>query len=418
MAASVSTDSRAARVHAMESAIVFNEADYKQYSSVSLASGGSDLERTYEYAGSFAGRNIEKIYTLSEAAKVPAKLEPAVRACFERQLQHVLICSGFYVLHNRGGNDGSTPGVAAGSCETDGPLGALALLRAFASRKVHVSLYCEPHNGPIMKAGYDAMLSYWETLDPPIAVALKKYSRCLPNATDGTTALPSNEEERAKFNATYAQIFPDAPTPVEPASLRSRSLRCVMTMMEACKAAWGSEDPGEFDCLFALERLGFPYRNIRGQDISLHTEPIDCLWPLVELDGSAAEAKFKALCVEHRISPEMTARIRSVARVSDRVLTLGVGDGGNEVGMGKFVHLEGISSLSPGGEFAALSVNGTYRTCDFPMLSTVSNWAGTAFEMVKTTPVHFFCWCYSPARSHNPQEYRSARRASSTTRCA
>jgi hypothetical protein len=60
--------------------------------------------------------------------------------------------------------------------------------------------------------------------------------------------------------------------------------------MEAWKAAWGAEDPGEFDCLFALERLGFPYRNIPGQDISLHTEPIDCLWPLVELDGSAAEA--------------------------------------------------------------------------------------------------------------------------------
>ena len=93
MAASVSTDSRAARVHAMESAIVFNAADYKQYSSVSLASGGSDLERTYEYAGSFAGRNIEKIYALSEAAKVPANLEPAVRASFEQQLQHGLICS-------------------------------------------------------------------------------------------------------------------------------------------------------------------------------------------------------------------------------------------------------------------------------------------------------------------------------------
>ena len=77
-------------------------------------------------------------------------LEAAVLACFAgpRRPEHVLVVSGFYVLHGRGGS------VAAGSCETDGPLGALALLRAFAARGVRASLYCEPHNGPVMRAGY------------------------------------------------------------------------------------------------------------------------------------------------------------------------------------------------------------------------------------------------------------------------
>ena len=36
----------------------------------------------------------------------------------------------------------------------------------------------------------------------------------------------------------------------------------------------------------------------------------------------------------------------------------------------------GVGDLSPGGEFAALSVNGCVRSCDVAVLGTVSNWAG------------------------------------------
>ena len=60
------------------------------------------------------------------------------------------------------------------------------------------------------------------------------------------------------------------------ASGRRRSPPC----FQATKAAWGEASPGPIDCLFAIERLGAPYRNIRGVDISAHTEPVDCLWPL------------------------------------------------------------------------------------------------------------------------------------------
>ena len=107
----------------------------------------------FKYSGTFAGRNIEKIHALGG---LDGSLEAATTACFDTNtVKHALICSGFYVVHNMGGNDGSTPGVVPGSCETDGPLGALAVLRAFAARGVNASLYCEPHNGPVLRAGYE-----------------------------------------------------------------------------------------------------------------------------------------------------------------------------------------------------------------------------------------------------------------------
>ena len=41
----------------------------------------------------------------------------------------------------------------------------------------------------------------------------------------------------------------------------------------------------------------------------------------------------------------------------------------------------GVGDLSPGGEFAALSVNGCVRSCDVAVLGTVSNWAGASQEI-------------------------------------
>ncbi|CAK0836457.1 unnamed protein product [Prorocentrum cordatum] len=50
--------------------------------------------------------------------------------------------------------------------------------------------------------------------------------------------------------------------------------------------------------------------------------------------------------------------------------------------MGKVAHLEGVAQLKPAGnaEFVPLSANGCYRSCDHLVLSTVSNWGGSAFE--------------------------------------
>ena len=110
--------------------MVFNVDDYDQYKPGKRV---PENGKGFKYSGSYAARNIEKIYTKAEAAGVPAHLEPAVHACFGGDVKHALVCSGFYVLHQLGGNLGDEPGIAAGSCETDGPLGAFALVRAFVS---------------------------------------------------------------------------------------------------------------------------------------------------------------------------------------------------------------------------------------------------------------------------------------------
>ena len=123
------------------------------YAPEDLPSKFSDQYSGFKYSGTFAGRNIEKIHALGG---LEGSLEAATSACFGTNTpKHALVCSGFYVVHNMGGNDGSTPGVVPGSCETDGPLGALAVLRAFAARGVNASLYCEPHNGSVLRAGYE-----------------------------------------------------------------------------------------------------------------------------------------------------------------------------------------------------------------------------------------------------------------------
>ena len=133
------------KVTALELAIAYAPED--------LPSKYSDRYSGFKYSGSFAARNIEKIHALGG---LDGSLEAAITAVFEtKAVGHVLICSGFYVVHSMGGNNGSTRGVVPGSCETDGPLGALAVLRAFAARGVKVSLYCDPHNGPVMRAGYE-----------------------------------------------------------------------------------------------------------------------------------------------------------------------------------------------------------------------------------------------------------------------
>ena len=193
----------------MEIAIAMSPEDYRAHTS------GAGQEGGFRYSGSFAGRNIEKIYALGG---LEGSLEAAVLACFAgpRRPEHVLVVSGFYVLHGRGGNPGTEPGVAAGSCETDGPLGALALLRAFAARGVRASLYCEPHNGPVMRAGYEAMLRHYDAAADDgsgrdggggaaraMAARLRSHTRCLPDAPDR----PVPGEDTAAYRAAYKSVF-------------------------------------------------------------------------------------------------------------------------------------------------------------------------------------------------------------------
>ena len=382
----------------MEVAIAMSPEDYRAHTS------GAGREGGFRYSGSFAGRNIEKIYALGG---LEGSLEAAVLACFAgpRRPEHVLVVSGFYVLHGRGGNPGTAPGVAAGSCETDGPLGALALVRAFAARGVRASLYCEPHNGPVMRAAYEAMLHHYDDAGDgggaspamaAMAARLRSHTRCLPDAPDR----PVPGEDAAAYRAAYAAVFgteavgmpPGGPEAVGPEAVRCRAVRCAASLGAAVAAAWGGEAvQPPIDCLFALERLGAPYRNIRGDDIAQHTEPIDALWPLASPPaGSAAAARLEAWLEggeaagggagQGGIGAAATAALRELAGVQPDALSLAIGDGGNEIGMGRAVLADEMAELSPGGEFAPLRVNGCYRGCEHLVAATVSNWGGTAFE--------------------------------------
>ena len=196
----------------------------------------------------------------------------------------------------------------------------------------------------------------------------------------------------------------------------------LLALGAAVAAAWGSdaeagaEAAGEIDCLFALERLGAPYRNIRGADIAAHTEPIDALWPLASPQvGSVAAARLEAWLQEGGeagaeagaaragqggIGAAATAALRGLAGVKADALSLAIGDGGNEVGMGRAVLRDELGELSPGGEFAALRVNGCYRSCDHLLVATVSNWGGTAFEAA----AHVLCPDGALAYRQSPPE--------------
>eukprot|EP00930_Biecheleria_cincta_P104259 TRINITY_DN96463_c0_g1_i1.p1 TRINITY_DN96463_c0_g1~~TRINITY_DN96463_c0_g1_i1.p1 ORF type:complete len:224 (+),score=40.63 TRINITY_DN96463_c0_g1_i1:51-722(+) len=124
------------RAKAMEIAIAFSPADYAEYQKTKGAIRNAELATGYKCSGTFAGRNIEQIYQKAEEAGMPCSLPNAVEACFgPGGPRHVLLSSGFYVLHELGAH--AEPGCAPGSCETDGPLGVLALVRAFAFRGVH-----------------------------------------------------------------------------------------------------------------------------------------------------------------------------------------------------------------------------------------------------------------------------------------
>ena len=400
MRASALRATTSATLRALELAVAFSPSDFTAYRAASAVPSILPPSAGFQYSGSHAARNIEKIYAAAERAGVPCSLESALDCCFGEPapLRHVLVCSGFFVLHGRGG--AATAGLddAAGTCETDGPLGALALLRALVARGAAVSLLCDAHNGPVLRAAYDAMLSYVEAeAGGAPAALLRERSRCLPTVWD--RAPPGESADEA---AAFAGLRRDAGAAFD-ADGAQRALRTASQVGAAVRAAWAdaAAPPGQIDGLFAIERLGAPYRNIRGRDISAHTEPIDVLWPphpavaadsdaaaaaAADADAAALDAAAVAAARAHLTAqglPEgATAVLRRLAGCAEDARTLAIGDGGNEVGMGRVALLRSVAALRPGGaDFVALSANGCYRACDALLLGTVSNWAATAFEL-------------------------------------
>lgn len=136
------------------------------------------------------------------------------------------------------------------------------------------------------------------------------------------------------------EIFPDNIDPDAPRALST-------TETEFGRRLFASWMP---DCLLAIERLGAAsdghYYSMRAVDLSAHTARLDLLFESPVRDELAAAA--------------------GMARAP---FTVGIGDGGNEIGMGR-VH-ELVVRDVPRGETI-----GTRVATDWLIVTGVSNWAG------------------------------------------
>lgn len=113
-----------------------------------------------------------------------------------------------------------------------------------------------------------------------------------------------------------------------------------------------------YDCLIAIERAGRnergTYCTMKGQDISKFVQPVDQLFDM--------------------------------ARKNPHIATIGIGDGGNELGMGKVY--DSVVKNIPLGETIACSV-----AADYLIAAGVSNWGGYALAcglfVASSSPVHW-----------------------------
>jgi len=196
--------------------------------------------------------------------RVPGDLQQATKALFTAN--RVGILTGFYVLR-------------AGTGETDGPPGAIALARGLAKLGKYPVIFTDAPNLPLLRAGLD-------TVAPDIPLVEYPF--------ENTDVFVTHQLDKG------------------------------------------------FDHLVAIERAGVArdgnYYSMRGESITAYTAPMDCLI--------------------------ITARSRGIR-------TTGIGDGGNEIGMGKRFGL--VQAYIPHGETIASTT-----TTDFLITCGVSNWGAWA----------------------------------------
>ena len=119
-----------------------------------------------------------------------------------------------------------------------------------------------------------------------------------------------------------------------------------------------SPSPPVYNCLLAIERAGRncrgTYCSMKGKDISQYVQPVDELFEM--------------------------------ARQNPHVTTIGIGDGGNELGMGKVY--DSVVKNIPLGETIACNVS-----ADYLVVSGVSNWGGYAVAgglyVASSSPFHW-----------------------------
>ena len=131
---------------------------------------------------------------------------------------------------------------------------------------------------------------------------------------------------------------------------------------ETVKEKMEQDDPVSsspaYDCLVAIERAGRnsqgAYCSMKGKDVSQHVQPFDELF--------------------------------EIAQRNPHITTICIGDGGNELGMGKVY--DSVVKNIPFGETIACSVS-----ADYVVAAGVSNWGGYAIAcglyVASSSPIHW-----------------------------
>jgi hypothetical protein len=254
--------------------------------------------------------------------------EAACRSLTETPNAAVAIVTGFYIPH-------ACPPCA----ETDGPLGALFLARAFASLDIPVALATDNFCIAALRAGLEACqlsgkvrLASLPTPAQAREMSAGDYCRPLFERRGSRSQPPTHLVALERVGPSYTQ-----------ASLQARQ-----GIQSA--ADFFREVPQEYHdrCL-----------TMRGRDVTAFVSPAHLLF-----EGA----------------PEQEPRIT----------TIGIGDGGNEIGMGK-IPWDIIRRNIPNGGLVACRV-----PTDHLIVCGVSNWgayglaAGVAFLRGKRLPSHLF----------------------------
>jgi D-glutamate cyclase len=256
--------------------------------------------------------------------------EGQLRASAEHLAQHatsVGIVTGFPAV---------TPGGIV--AETDGPPGALYLARAFAALGVEVTIVVDRYALRLMEVGCDQ----WH-LDRKMIV---EFPRALPGEEDSVENEPADANQPAAVERWIERFLQGAPARRWSHLVAIERPGPSHTPSSLAAQARGASAPGERFAAAVPPAARDVCHNMRGEAIDRYTAPV------------------------HRLFERISERQLPIA-------TIGIGDGGNEIGMGSFAWEQIVAAIAgPASGRIACRI-----ATDFAIVGGVSNWAAYALAL-------------------------------------
>lgn len=246
----------------------------------------------------------------------------------------VAIATGFWI-----------PAPEGGAAETDGPPGALYLARALAALGREVLLLTDAYGLPLLEAGCDALEL------PRSSICEFPFESPRPDHPHRASNLPECNAASDRF----VEQFLASPTGQQIdhlIAIERAGPSHTLASWRACggSALAGGVPEGEVDQLGCFEtdvpeHCRDVCHNMRGESINAHTAKI------------------------HRLFEAAAARTS--------ITTIGIADGGNEIGMGRYPWhvLRKAIAFGPAARVACRI------TTDYALLAGVSNWGGYALAL-------------------------------------